>query len=132
MQSGWLGRVAGWGLTSSGGKASPVLKYVDLRTVDHAKCLADSDIEFRPNITPDKFCAGYLNQNISVCQGDSGGGLVFPKTEDGRKKFYLRGIVSTGVLSMESSCDSNKYTTFTNIAYFDQMIATYTSQYRPR
>lgn len=69
VPAGWLGRVAGWGLTSSGGKPSPVLKIVDLPSVDRATCVAESDIGFRPQITPDKFCAGLLNSNVSVCQG---------------------------------------------------------------
>lgn len=69
VPSGWKGRVAGWGRTSSGGQPSDILKIVELPTVDRAQCLAETDIEFHSQVTPDKFCAGYLNQNISVCQG---------------------------------------------------------------
>lgn len=64
-----IGRVAGWGKTASGGAPSEVLKKVELPVVDKAQCIAESDIGFRPNITPDKFCAGLLNSNVSVCQG---------------------------------------------------------------
>lgn len=155
VPAGWNGRVAGWGLTSSGGQPSPVLKIVELPSVDRAKCLAESDIGFRPQITPDKFCAGLLNANVSVCQGkllfcyeiqisvlfpnenhfrrlgDSGGGLVFPADEGNRKKWYIRGIVSTGA-NKQDSCDSDKYTTFTNILYYEPLVATYEPRYRPR
>lgn len=66
----FLGRVAGWGLTQSGGKPSPQLKIVELPAILRSKCLEDSDIGFRPQITSDKFCAGLLNSNVSVCQGN--------------------------------------------------------------
>lgn len=123
--------MAGWGLTESGGKPSSVLKIVELPAIGRRKCLSDSDDGFRPQITPDKFCAGLLDSNVGVCQGDSGGGLVFPLTENGRTKFYLRGIVSTGA-KKHDSCDSDKYTMFTNIAYYDQFISTYAVRYHPR
>lgn len=127
---GLRGRVAGWGLTRTGGQASTHLKIVELPSVERNKCLAESDPGFRPQITPDKFCAGHLNSNVSVCQGDSGGGLVFSQLEKGRQVFYLRGIVSTGA-NKQDSCDSDKYSTFTNILYFEQLIATYAARYRP-
>jgi len=131
VPAGWQGRVAGWGSTRTGGPPSPQLKIVELPVVDRAKCLTDSAIAFRPFITPDKFCAGHLNSDVSVCRGDSGGGLVFPQKVNGRDVFYLRGIVSTGE-NKQDSCDSNKYTTFTNILYYDNLISTYEVRYRPR
>lgn len=63
--------------------------------------------------------------------GDSGGGLVFNKTEDGRVKWYLRGIVSVGANKLDS-CDSDKYTTFTNVAYYDKLFESYEPMYRPQ
>ncbi|XP_055325237.1 modular serine protease-like isoform X1 [Sitodiplosis mosellana] len=131
VPAGWRGRVAGWGKTASGGAPSEFLKIVELPTIDRAQCLAESDIGFRPQITPDKFCAGHLNSNVSVCQGDSGGGLVFSSLENNRKKWYLRGIVSTGA-NKQDSCDSDKYSTFTNVAYYEPLISTYEPRYRPR
>lgn len=118
----WYGRVAGWGLTSSGGKLSERLKYLEIPTIDTVQCRNESPIGFRSQITSDKFCAGLLNSNVSVCQGDSGGGLVFPKEERNRKVYYLRGIVSTGP-KLQNSCDSDQYTTFLNILYYEKMIS---------
>lgn len=69
VPAGWRGRVAGWGKTATGGAPSEFLKIVELPTIDRAQCLAESEIGFRPQITPDKFCAGHLNSNVSVCQG---------------------------------------------------------------
>lgn len=130
VPSGSTGRVAGWGLTSSGGRPSDVLKIVEIPVIDRKQCINDSPVGFRPQITPDKFCAGLLNSGVSVCQGDSGGGLVFPQQERNRLVYYLRGVVSTGA-NKENSCDSDKYTTFTNILYYEKMISTYEARYRP-
>lgn len=127
---GWKGRVAGWGLTSSGGKPSEVLKIVEIPVIERAKCISDSSPGFRPQITPDKFCAGLLNSAVSVCQGDSGGGLVFPQQERNRTVFYIRGVVSTGA-NKDNSCDSDKYTTFTNILHYEKLISTYATRYQP-
>lgn len=73
-------------------------------------------------------------QNFEIAYsfaGDSGGGLVFSQTENTRKKWYLRGIVSTGANKLDS-CDSDKYSTFTNVAYYEPLISTYEPRYRPR
>lgn len=69
VQAGLRGRVAGWGKTATGGAPSPILKMVELPAIDRRQCIEESDISFRPQITPDKFCAGLLNSNVSVCQG---------------------------------------------------------------
>lgn len=54
VPAGWKGIVAGWGKTQSGGAPSEILKKVELPVVDKAQCIAESDIAFRPNITPGK------------------------------------------------------------------------------
>lgn len=123
------GRAAGWGLESSNGLPSPVLKLIELPVVSREECIAKSNPTFVPFITADKFCAGYLT-GLSVCQGDSGAGLLFEQNINGKKKFYLRGIVSTGT-NKDGSCDNNKYTTFTNVAHFIEFIKSYEIPYRP-
>lgn len=126
---GWIGRVAGWGLEESSGLPSPVLKVIDLPAISRTECRAKSNKEFLPYITSDKFCAGYLT-GVSVCQGDSGGGLVFPKNIGQKTKYFLRGIVSTGA-NKANSCDNDKYTTFTNTAFFTEFILRYEVDNRP-
>lgn len=112
--SGIQGRVAGWGLTTSGGVPSPVLKTIDLPTVDFNTCLNESPPSFRPFITTDKFCAGFTTGD-SVCTGDSGGGLAFAQQGvDNATSYFLRGIVSTGP-RLEGSCDNTKYSAFTDV-----------------
>lgn len=126
------GRVAGWGLESSGGESSPVLKVFDLPTVSYDDCKDQSTPEFKPFITFDKFCAGYINAGISVCQGDSGGGLVIQKdigNIKAQKLYYLYGIVSSGARKI-GSCDTNKYTTFTNVLHHIDFIKDVELDYR--
>lgn len=123
VPAGWTGRVAGWGLDESNGQPSSVLKLIELPVVNRAECIIQTGALFAPFVTPDKFCAGHLT-GVSVCQGDSGGGLVFPKTVNGRVVYFLRGIVSIGP-SKGNSCDNNKYTTFTNTAHFSDFVFRY-------
>lgn len=128
IPDGDYGRVAGFGLTTSGGQISTVLKIVELPAVSRRQCLSVSEND--QLLTSDKFCAGFVNLDVAVCEGDSGGGLVFPETRNGKKKFWLRGIVSTGPRK-GLSCDSNKYTTFTNILYYESLLRN-EEQFRPK
>lgn len=126
---GWVGHAAGWGLNDSNGIPSTLLKLIELPVVSREECIKATGVQFAPFVTPDKFCAGHLT-GVSVCQGDSGGGLVFPKTVNGRTIYYLRGIVSIGP-SKGNSCDNDKYTTFTNTAHFADFIFRYEFENRP-
>lgn len=65
---GWIGTVAGFGLTESNGQPSRILKKIELPVVSREECREKSSPEFANFITPDKFCAGYLT-GASVCQG---------------------------------------------------------------
>lgn len=85
-----------------------------------------------------KFCHFYVvSFDGKVCNqfrrfpGDSGGGLVFPKIENNRKKYYIRGIASGGPIKGDS-CDGGRYSVFTNILYYENLISTYEPRYRPR
>ena len=57
----------------------------------------------------------------SICQGDSGGGLVVPKDLGGESVHYLHGIVSNGKRTA-GGCDFSFYTLFTNIEEYGDMI----------
>lgn len=61
----------------------------------------------------------------------SGGGLVFPHTVRQKTTYILRGIVSTGG-NKDGSCDSDKYTTFTNVAFHMDFVNTHISKYEPK
>ncbi|XP_031618112.1 modular serine protease-like [Contarinia nasturtii] len=130
VEPGWRGFTAGWGLEASNGQPSPVLKKIELPVVSREECKDKSSPEFANFITSDKFCAGHLT-GVSVCQGDSGGGLVFPQTVRQKTTYTLRGIVSTGG-NKAGSCDNDKYTTFTNVAHYMEFINAHISKYEPK
>ncbi|KAJ0169885.1 hypothetical protein K1T71_014491 [Dendrolimus kikuchii] len=114
LKDGNLGKVAGWGLTSEDGGASPILKVVELPYVDTVQCQEQIPGNFIEYITSDKICAGY-NNGTALCKGDSGGGLVFPALEHtGVTRYYLRGIVSTAPKD-QVACNAFTLTTFTEI-----------------
>lgn len=50
----------------------------------------------------------------SICNGDSGGGLVFE--ENGI--YRIRGIVSLTVGTSENTCNSESYVVFTDVAQY--------------
>ncbi|XP_073964034.1 transmembrane protease serine 12-like isoform X1 [Choristoneura fumiferana] len=110
-----MGKVVGWGLTEEDGlSGSPVLKTAEIPYVDIQKCISDLPISFRSHITSDKICAGYLNSHVNLCKGDSGGGLVFPDTDLGIQRYYLRGVVSTAPTNGHR-CNIYTYTSFTHV-----------------
>lgn len=59
------------------------------------------------------------SSGTSVCQGDSGGGLVFRHNT----RFYLRGIVSISPRSPSGSCDSNQYALYTKVSNYIDFIS---------
>lgn len=115
VNSGIVGRVAGWGITDPQGNRSPSLKTLDLPTVDYHTCYRESPESSKDFITTDKFCGGSTD-TISLCRGDSGAAFAIPRpSEDGTKLiYYLRGIISVGSFSF-NSCKNLKILAFTDI-----------------
>ncbi|XP_068117761.1 prothrombin [Hyperolius riggenbachi] len=104
LQSGFKGRVTGWGnlqetWTSGGPPLPQVLQQVNLPVVDQQTCKASTKIK----VTDNMFCAGYKpeeGKSGDACEGDSGGPFVMkdPISE----RWYQMGIVSWG-----EGCDRN-------------------------
>lgn len=131
ISPGSIGRVAGWGLVQSNGNPSDELKMIEIPVINREQCKQSFHYSFRKFLTGDKFCAGEKNLGVGLCQGDSGGGLVFSKSSsDSKQVYFLRGIVSSGP-NKDDSCDSNEYTLFTNIAHFNDFVKTYDYANRP-
>lgn len=127
----YIGRVAGWGLEKAKGDPSDRLKMIELPVIERRKCSRSVSVNFRSFLTGDKFCAGFKDYGVGLCEGDSGGGLVFVEDPDAVKPvYYLRGIVSVGP-NLEGSCDSNEYTLFTNTAHFADFIRRHHYANRP-
>ncbi|GLV43960.1 modular serine protease [Carabus blaptoides fortunei] len=111
------GEVVGWGYTEEL-MPSPVLKQLTVPYIDREYCVNVVPESFVRFVTLDKFCAGYTT-NMSVCDGDSGGGLVFRWQQT--KKYYLRGLVSAGPRK-EIMCDHTQYGAYTKISqYMEQL-----------
>jgi secreted trypsin-like serine protease len=107
------GTVVGWGFDEND-TPTEELKMAKMPVVSHQTCLW-SYPQFYSEFTSDKtFCAGFRN-GTSVCNGDSGGGMVFNKNS----KWYLRGIVSITVAKEGLRvCDTRHYVVFTDVAKY--------------
>ncbi|KAI4474367.1 hypothetical protein M0804_014896, partial [Polistes exclamans] len=114
VESG-LGVTSGFGRTAFG-SSSFILQSVSLPYVPLSECKSSKNsLESVKLITMDKFCAGYTN-GTAVCDGDSGGGLVFQIGN----LWYLRGIISLSFdyipFGGTTICDSHSYTLYTRIS----------------
>ncbi|XP_045457190.1 modular serine protease-like [Melitaea cinxia] len=118
-----LGKVGGWGLVGKNGQPSEVLKAVDLPYVSVDECFRLTPRSFEEYITSDKMCAGYTN-GTALCQGDSGGGLAFPATRRGVRRYYLRGVVSTAPKNADL-CSVNSLTAFTAVIKHETFVRKY-------
>ncbi|XP_058836458.1 transmembrane protease serine 9-like [Topomyia yanbarensis] len=108
------GKVAGWGYTEYD-SVSSWLRMTELPFVNYTSCLASNPAVFSQTIYDGMFCAGYAN-GTSVCNGDSGGGLV----SFNRDHWVLRGIVSFTALrdNERTLCDSEEFAGFTKVRYY--------------
>ncbi|GBP45799.1 Modular serine protease [Eumeta japonica] len=129
LTAGNFGKVAGWGLIDEVGKMSPELQFVELPIVEIDQCIAKASPDFRAYITSDKICAGYTNDQV-LCKGDSGGGLVFAKTEGQLQRHYLRGVASTAP-NNDELCKTHATPTFTHILAHEQFIRDHLKSINP-
>lgn len=71
--------VTGWGRTRQGGTTSRVLREAMVPIISDAKCKQN----YRPDlITSNMLCAGFSGGGIDACQGDSGGNVHNPSTQE--------------------------------------------------
>ncbi|KAK4878779.1 hypothetical protein RN001_011285 [Aquatica leii] len=109
------GRVVGWGYDETG-KITDELMEISMPIVSQEKCVA-SFPQFYGRFTSSRtYCAGFRNGS-SVCNGDSGGGMVFPKQSD-NSVFQLRGLVSISIALRTQFCDTSHYVVFTDISKY--------------
>lgn len=108
------GKVAGWGYTEYD-SVSNWLRMSELPFVNYTHCLGSNPAVFSNTIYEGMFCAGYAN-GTSVCNGDSGGGLV----SYSRDRWIVRGIVSFTALreGTHTLCDSQEFAGFTKVRYY--------------
>ncbi|XP_055376761.1 vitamin K-dependent protein C-like [Condylostylus longicornis] len=110
---GKTGMVIGWGLDEKS-QLSNILKAAKMPVISQINCLESNRAFFGEHLSVNNYCAGYRN-GTSVCNGDSGGGMVF----EINGLFYLRGIVSLAEAIPEiNQCNPREYVLFTDAAKF--------------
>ncbi|GJQ69600.1 hypothetical protein Trydic_g6694 [Trypoxylus dichotomus] len=120
FQDGKLGVVVGWGLTKEASTPAETLQKLEVPYRSMKTCGDHIDKPFfKRFFVSDKICAGYSNQSMSVCKGDSGGGLFFQRKSD--SIFFVRGIVSISPTST-AGCNSNHYSLYTKVSKYLQWI----------
>lgn len=89
----------------------------------HDDCRESNPSFFEKYVYDKNFCAGNLNAT-SICRGDSGGGLVIPRSDG----WYIRGIASitpaTRIGGLDV-CDLTQFVLFTDVVQFASWIDTY-------
>ncbi|KAJ8963549.1 hypothetical protein NQ314_005554 [Rhamnusium bicolor] len=121
---GKQGTVAGWGFDENG-KITEELTKAHMPVASQETCIY-SFPDFYSRFSSERtFCAGFRNgKNIirtSVCNGDSGGGMIFPKagSDSNNPVWQIRGLVSISVALQDTfKCDSKHYVVFTDIAKY--------------
>ncbi|XP_013143422.1 PREDICTED: limulus clotting factor C-like isoform X1 [Papilio polytes] len=127
LRNGNRGKAAGWGLTTGlSGSEAPRLKVIELPYENYESCLNLTSPALSRYLTyDDKICAGSLDGE-ALCRGDSGGGLAFPWYEDGKPRFYLRGVASTSPPSNDITvCNVRALTSFTSVIKFEKFVKAY-------
>ncbi|XP_072111766.1 coagulation factor IX [Mobula birostris] len=103
LLNGKAGMVSGWGITKERGRLSRFLLRVELPYVEQATCIKSTNSE----VTDNMFCAGYTDEYMDSCRGDSGG----PYAVLYRNTWYLTGVVSWG----EGCAREGKYGLYTRV-----------------
>ncbi|EDS28145.1 proacrosin [Culex quinquefasciatus] len=107
------GMVVGWGRTEDG-DLPEMLKAASMPIISHIDCLASDRDVYGGVLDSGMICAGHQN-GTSVCNGDSGGGLVIQRCTLGACYWSLVGIVSIAAGNFDGSCRSDGYGAFTNV-----------------
>ncbi|XP_038672809.1 coagulation factor X [Scyliorhinus canicula] len=103
LQDGKLGTVSGWGLTFERGRSSRFLRRVQLPYVEQETCIKSTNL----SVTGNMFCAGFKDDTMDSCRGDSGG----PYAVLYRQIWYLIGVISWG----EGCATKGKYGMYTRV-----------------
>lgn len=114
---GKQGTVVGWGFDETG-NVTETLMQTKMPVVSYHTCVTSFPEFFSRFASPFAYCAGFRNGS-SVCNGDSGGGMVFPRETPKGQVWQLRGLVSISVaLQNQFKCDTSHYVIFTDSAKY--------------
>uniref|UniRef100_A0A182PBY2 Peptidase S1 domain-containing protein n=1 Tax=Anopheles epiroticus TaxID=199890 RepID=A0A182PBY2_9DIPT len=114
------GTVVGFGLTEHD-RVSDFLRQATIGVVDSWTCIESDREVYGATLTGSMYCGGGT-AGVSVCNGDSGGGMFFEFGD----RWYVRGIVSFMPLREHVAlCDGTKYTVFTDVAKYREWIGSF-------
>lgn len=114
---GMNGTVVGWGLTDNN-TVSSLLNTAKMPIVGTHECLQSDRDFFGQLLNAKSFCAGFKN-GTGVCNGDSGGGMVFKHFN----QWYLRGVVSySNTVGEAKICNLKQYVGFTDAGQYLEWI----------
>ncbi|XP_062543352.1 chymotrypsin-C-like [Armigeres subalbatus] len=122
VRSSIIGRDAvtvGFGMTEKG-ENSDELRQLTVTIVDYVTCLQSNRDVFGKSLSEGVICVGN-DQEGTVCNGDSGGGL-FTEETDGR--WTIRGVTSFTAQRGwgDNSCSLKDYSAFANVSFFESWI----------
>lgn len=107
------GKVIGYGLSSTQSSSSEnIPRILNVPIHENEDCFLHNK-ELAGISSKKTFCAG-SGKGSGVCLGDSGSGLY---VQNGEKQF-LKGIVSSSLLSDDRTCDVYDYAVYTNVAEY--------------
>lgn len=120
---GSTGRIVGWGRSEAKGGPTNEPNLVDMPIVSQKECRA-SHIAFHYFTSERTFCAGFRN-NSGPCNGDSGSGMILRMKDNGKERWYLRGVVSQS-LKKNFRCDLDEFFIFTDVPQFGPWLKSFT------
>ncbi|KAJ8980927.1 hypothetical protein NQ317_011570 [Molorchus minor] len=126
IYAGNIGVISGWGVKEDGLPADK-LKVLEIPYKYETTCAQELPKRFADTYAMiDKICAGFLNKSISVCKGDSGGGLAFKNPEDNR--YYVHGVVSMSPTE-NGQCNIQQNALYTKVAFYYEFLERQISKY---
>lgn len=114
-----FGFIVGMGITENETNSESI-RMTKLPVVSHEECIKLQPKDFQKYVTFTTFCAGWGN-GTAVCNGDSGGGLMFPTND--QQTWKIQGIVSLSPRRQSTFyCDPTKLTVFTKVGFYVRWI----------
>lgn len=111
--------IAGMGVTEND-TSSVEVRMVRLPVVSNEECARLQPKDFQKYVTFTTFCAGWGN-GTALCNGDSGGGLVFLSKD--LKAWKVQGVVSLSPRKQSTFlCDPFKFTVLTKVGLYVKWI----------
>ena len=130
---GSMAIVSGWGRTEAqeagsrlGASQQTKLSVVAVPLVDHAECALRMGEKQKHNVEEDDICAGFEEGGADACTNDSGGPLVVEKGIKASSRFYVIGVVSSGI-----GCAKKEPGVYTNVSHHMEWIESEMDFYSP-